>query len=60
MSEIPQSPYTPDIAPYDLYLFPSLKLGPKGKHFATIEDIKANEIANLKATPIERYKICFQ
>ncbi|KAL4083495.1 hypothetical protein QTP88_028811 [Uroleucon formosanum] len=49
-----------DIAPCDFWLFPNLKLGLKGERFATIEDIKVNATANLRAIPIEGYQRCFQ
>jgi hypothetical protein len=37
---LPHPPYSPDLAPCDLYLFPKLKLKLKGHHFGTIETIK--------------------
>jgi len=37
---ITQPPYSPDLAPSDFWLFPTLKMGLKGTHFATMEDIK--------------------
>ncbi|KAL4084659.1 hypothetical protein QTP88_027586 [Uroleucon formosanum] len=60
ISTIPQPPYSPDIAPCDFWLFPNLNLGLKGERFATIEDIKVNATANLRAIPIEGYQRCFQ
>ncbi|KAL4091078.1 hypothetical protein QTP88_025819 [Uroleucon formosanum] len=60
ISTIPQPPYSPDIAPCDFWLFPNLKIGLKGERFATIEDIKVNATANLRAIPIEGYQRCFQ
>jgi len=60
ISTIPQPPYLPDIAPCDFWLFPNLKLGLKGERFETIEDIKVNPTANLRAIPIEGYQRCFQ
>lgn len=60
MSTIPLSPYSPDITPCDFWLLPNLKLGLIGERFTTIEDIKINAIANLKAIPIKGYQRCFQ
>ena len=57
---IPRPPYSPDIAPCDFWLFPKLKFALKGEHFATIEVIKANVTANLRAIPIEGYQRCFE
>jgi hypothetical protein len=37
---ITQPPYSPDLAPSDFWLFPTLKMGLKGTHFATMEAIK--------------------
>jgi len=40
-------PYSPDLAPSDLWLFPSQKMGLKGPRFATTEDIEWNVTAEL-------------
>ena len=37
---ITQPPYSPDLAPSDFWLFPTLKMGLKGTRFATVEDIE--------------------
>jgi len=37
---LPHPPYSPDVAPYDLYLFPKLKSKLKGHHFRTMENIQ--------------------
>ncbi|VEN48760.1 unnamed protein product [Callosobruchus maculatus] len=37
---VPQSPYSPDMAPCDFLLFPKLKRPMKGRRYATIEEIK--------------------
>jgi hypothetical protein len=39
MAVIPHPPYSPDLAPCDLFLFPQLKL--KKCRFDTIEEIQA-------------------
>ena len=39
---VPQSPYSPDLAPADFFLFPKLKSSIKGRRFQTVEDIKEN------------------
>jgi hypothetical protein len=43
---ITQPPYCPDLAPSDFWMFPTLKVGLKGTHFVTMEDIKSNATAN--------------
>jgi len=42
---ITQPPYSPDLAPSDFWLFPTLKMGLKGTRFATMEDIEWNATA---------------
>jgi transposase len=37
---VPHAPYSPDPTPSDFWLFPALKMGLRGRHFATVEDIK--------------------
>jgi hypothetical protein len=41
MAVIPHPPYSPDLAPCDLFLFPKMKLKLKGRRFDTIEEIQA-------------------
>jgi hypothetical protein len=40
MAVILHSPYSPDLAPSDIFLFPKLKLKLKGLRFDTIEEIQ--------------------
>ncbi|PNF40154.1 hypothetical protein B7P43_G09760 [Cryptotermes secundus] len=42
---ITQPPYSPDLAPSDFWLFPTLTMDLKGTRFATREDIKSNATA---------------
>jgi hypothetical protein len=37
---VPQSPYSPDLSPYDFFLFPKLKFHLKGGHFGTVDNIQ--------------------
>jgi len=48
---ITQRPYSPDLAPNDFWLFPTLKMGLKGTRFATTEDTKSNATAELRKIP---------
>jgi hypothetical protein len=57
---ITQPPYTPDLAPSDFWLFPTLKMGLKGTHFASMEDIKSNATGELWNIPSEAFRRCFQ
>ena len=46
-----QPPYSPGLAPADFFLSPKLKTPMKGKHFATIEEIKEKSKHQLLAMP---------
>jgi hypothetical protein len=48
---ITQPPYSPDLAPSDFWLFPTLNIGLKGAHFAAMEDIKSSAMAELQTIP---------
>ncbi|KYN39393.1 hypothetical protein ALC56_06212 [Trachymyrmex septentrionalis] len=56
---MPQPPYSPDLAPCDFFLFPKLKRPMKGRRFATIEQIKAASLEELKAIPKSAFQKCF-
>jgi len=56
---MPQPPYSPDLAPCDFFLFPKLKRPMKGRRFATIEEIKAASLEELKAIPKSAFQKCF-
>jgi len=60
ISLITQPPYSPDLAPSDFWLFPTLKMGLKRTRFATMEDIKWNATAELRKIPKEAFRRCFQ
>jgi len=55
-----QPPYSPDLAPSDFWLFPTLKMGLRGARFATMEDIEWNATAELEKIPKEAFRRCFQ
>jgi histone-lysine N-methyltransferase SETMAR len=46
---VPHPPYSPDVAPRNLWLFPALKMGLRKRRFATVEDMKENADARLRA-----------
>ena len=56
---IPQSPYSPDLAPCDFWLFPKLKRSLRGHRFDTIEEIQAESKKALKAIPEIEFNKCF-
>lgn len=52
--------YSPDLAPCDSFLFPTLKMDMKGKRFATVEEVKQKSPEGLKDIPISEFKNCFE
>jgi len=57
---LPQSPYSPDLAPADFYLFPKLKSMLKGRRFESTEAIKTNSLAHLRSIPKKAFQECFR
>jgi hypothetical protein len=57
---VQQPCYSPDIAPYDFWLFPKLKMALKGKRFDNIGTIKENMMKHLSSVPKDPFKKCFQ
>ena len=57
---ITQPPYSLDLAPSNVWLFPTLKMGLKDTRFTTMEDIKSNATAKLRKIPKEAFRQCFQ
>jgi transposase len=55
---LPQPPYSPDLAPADFLLFPTLKSTLKGR-FQTIQEITENSQKELPAIPKKAYQDCF-
>jgi len=60
ISIVPHPPYSPDLAPTDLFLFPKLKTSFKGRHFQTIEEIQENVIRKLRAITESALQEAFQ
>jgi len=46
---VPHSPFSPDLAPADFFLFPKLKTTLKGCRSQTLEKIQENAITELRA-----------
>jgi hypothetical protein len=49
----PPPPYSPDLAPWDFFLFPKMKMKLKGRRFDTVEEIQA-ELQKLLNTLTQR------
>jgi histone-lysine N-methyltransferase SETMAR len=58
--EISHPPYSSDLAPEDLFFFPTVKTALKGKRFQDVEDIKKNVTAELNAVLLEAFVDCFK
>jgi hypothetical protein len=52
--ETSHPPYSPDFAPADFFLFPTVKTSLEGKRFQDVED-KKNVMAELNAVPLETF-----
>jgi transposase len=52
-------PYSPGLAPSDLFLFPKIKEKLKGRHFDDIDDIRSYTSAALKVIPQNQFPNCF-
>ncbi|UYV70795.1 hypothetical protein LAZ67_8000653 [Cordylochernes scorpioides] len=57
---IPHPPYSPDLAPCDLFLFPRLKREMKGKHWETVENTQHHVTTFLRSIPVEEFQGAFQ
>jgi histone-lysine N-methyltransferase SETMAR len=49
ISIVPHPPYSPDLAPNDFWLLPTLKMGLQGRRFTTVENSKENADTRLRA-----------
>jgi len=56
---LPHPPYSPDLAPCDLYLFPKLKLNLKGHHFGTMENIQKTVTDELHTLTENNFRYCY-
>ena len=57
---VPQPPYSPDLSPYDFFLFPRLKNHLKGSHFGTLDSIQKSVMDKLKGIPAEAFQHCYE
>ena len=49
ITQVTQPPYSPDLAPWDLWLFPKLKSPLKRQRFQTVDEIQENMTGQLMA-----------
>ncbi|UYV68218.1 hypothetical protein LAZ67_5003413 [Cordylochernes scorpioides] len=57
---MPQPPYSPDLAPWDFFLFPKLKRPMKGRRYATLDEIKMASKEELKKIFKNDFLKCFE
>jgi histone-lysine N-methyltransferase SETMAR len=57
---VPHSPYSPDLAPSDLFSFPKLKMKLKGQRFQMMEQIQAESQAVLNMLGENDFQGCFK
>jgi hypothetical protein len=60
MAVIAHPPYSPDLAPCDIFLFPKTKLKLKGSRFDTIEEIQAESQRVLDTLTEKDFQEAFQ
>lgn len=58
--QVPQPPYSPDLAPCDFFAFPKLKKTLKGRRFEDVTTIKQKAIEQLLTIPKNDFQSCFQ
>ena len=57
---VPHPPYTPDVAPFDFWLFSTLKTGFAGNIFWRIQDLAKAMNSRLHIIPLLEYHIAFK
>jgi hypothetical protein len=60
MAVILHSPYSPDLAPCNFFLFPKMKLKLKGRRFDTIEEIQTESQRVLHTLNEKDFQEAFQ
>jgi hypothetical protein len=53
---VPQPPYSPDMSPFDFFLFLKHKFNTKGRHFGTVDNIQKVVTVQLRAFPHEDFQ----
>ena len=59
-AQLQRPPFSPDLAPFDFFLFPRLKKVLKGHRCEAMEDIKQNLKKTLLDIPKEEFTKCFE
>ena len=57
---LPHPPYSPDLAPCDFWLFPTIKNELRGRRFSSNEELVGALFKVIEAIPKDEWKMCFQ
>jgi hypothetical protein len=60
MAVVPHPPYSPDLAPWDFFLFPRMKSKLKGCRFQDVTEIQEQSLTVLHWIPKSQLQLCFQ
>jgi len=60
MTVVPRPPYSLDLAPSDILLFPKLKMKYKGRRFQTLVEIQAESQAVVNTLRENDFQECFK
>jgi hypothetical protein len=60
ITQLLHSPYSPDLAPYDFFLFPRINKVLKQKRFADVEEVKEKTTGAIKGITLEEFQDCFE
>ena len=60
MTTVLHPAYSPDLAPYDFYVFPKIKIRLKGQRFVSIEEIQAESQQVLNTLTPADFNECFR
>ena len=54
------TPYSPDLAPCDFFMFPRMKRDLKGKCFQNVEEVREKTMEALRAITLQELQNCFE
>jgi hypothetical protein len=57
---VPRPPYSPDLSPGDIFLFPKLEFHLKCYHFGPVDNIQMVVTDQLRALPYEFFQHCYR
>ena len=60
ISVVPQPPHSPDLSPYEFFLFPKLKFLLKCRNFGTVDNIQKVMTDQLRALVHEDFQHCYR